>query len=233
MVLAGVGIALIGVALNHLIRAGTCASGGPYEIAHECPSGTGAWRFAIPPALLVVLASPWISGRPEVFGRLVWVGGFVALGINAIVLRLSGGLGPDAGSRFGAVVLAVTFLALGLVPAIFVAAQRLLRRGGRPRPADGPESARRSAQHASAVDLVAQLQELSTHPGGHVVDGRNVEGLRDAVLGAVSKSGRAESSSSSGTDPLDRLQKLADLHVAGVLTDAEFQEQKGRILRAQ
>jgi hypothetical protein len=149
---------------------------------------------------------------------------------NAIVLRLGGSLGPNGGSRFVAVAVAVTFLALGLVPAIFVGAQRLLRRGERPLKA-GPESPRRSAQRASALDLVAQLQSLAPQ-AGTVVGGRDVSGLRDAVVDAVARSGGVGSSSSAGTDALGRLQKLADLHVAGVLTDAEFAEQKARILRA-
>jgi hypothetical protein len=31
-------------------------------------------------------------------------------------------------------------------------------------------------------------------------------------------------------DPIDRLKKLADLHAAGALTDAEFAEQKAKVL---
>jgi Short C-terminal domain len=37
-------------------------------------------------------------------------------------------------------------------------------------------------------------------------------------------------SPSGGSDPLEQLQKLADLHDRGVLTDAEFAEQKAKIL---
>ncbi len=35
-----------------------------------------------------------------------------------------------------------------------------------------------------------------------------------------------------GADPLDRIAKLADLHTAGALTDAEFAAEKAKILKA-
>ena len=35
------------------------------------------------------------------------------------------------------------------------------------------------------------------------------------------------------TDPIEQLEKLAELHNGGVLTDAEFEQQKKRILGEQ
>ena len=38
-----------------LAKTGTCASGGPYVSAHECPAGTGTLALMIVPAVLAVL----------------------------------------------------------------------------------------------------------------------------------------------------------------------------------
>jgi hypothetical protein len=45
------------------------------------------------------------------------------------------------------------------------------------------------------------------------------------------QSGHDGTPSAEPSDRLDRLQKVADLHDHGVLTDAEFAEEKARILR--
>jgi hypothetical protein len=49
--------------LFQLIRGGSCASGGNYVSTRQCPSGTTAWMFALPPALLIGLAGFWLVGR--------------------------------------------------------------------------------------------------------------------------------------------------------------------------
>ena len=48
-------MAVIGYSTYGLVDIGTCASGGPYVSARECPEGTGALIVAIFPATLVVL----------------------------------------------------------------------------------------------------------------------------------------------------------------------------------
>ena len=77
--------------------------------------------------------------------------------------------------------------------------------------------------------------------GATVVDTRGDPGLRDQVLGMLDASGvdvaalqglrAAAAASGPGTDDqLARLEKLGQLHASGVLTDAEFAEQKAKIL---
>ena len=77
--------------------------------------------------------------------------------------------------------------------------------------------------------------------GATVIDTRGDPGLRDDVLGMLRTQGvavdglqdhrAAAAASGSGTDDqLDRLEKLGQLHASGVLTDAEFAEQKAKIL---
>jgi hypothetical protein len=72
-----------------------------------------------------------------------------------------------------------------------------------------------------------------------VIDASNVAGLREDILGALAEHGINVDvaqgatfgvSAPSAEDPLDRLKKLGDLHTAGVLTDAEFEAEKKKIL---
>jgi len=65
----------------------------------------------------------------------------------------------------------------------------------------------------------------------------NLQQMRDRIErlaaehpGSVVRFGVA-ACGSAGSDPLDRLQRLADLHDRGVITDAEFTAEKAKILR--
>ena len=49
------GAAAFGFALYELLKTGTCASGGPYVVARECPSGTGLRAGLLVAGLLVFL----------------------------------------------------------------------------------------------------------------------------------------------------------------------------------
>jgi hypothetical protein len=61
-------IALVALAfflfgLFQLVRGGSCASGGNYVSTRQCPSGSTAWMFALPPALLIGLSGFWLIAR--------------------------------------------------------------------------------------------------------------------------------------------------------------------------
>jgi hypothetical protein len=54
LMLVGIGGFVFG--LYHLVKTGTCASGGPYVSARPCPAGTGAWIASLIGGLFVFLA---------------------------------------------------------------------------------------------------------------------------------------------------------------------------------
>src|SRR3954470_17607380 len=68
----GVGLMLaglvgFGLGLYHLVKTGTCASGGPYVSARPCPSDTGLWIGALLLGLCVFSGGGWLlvtRGRP-------------------------------------------------------------------------------------------------------------------------------------------------------------------------
>ncbi|MCW2952815.1 MAG: Short C-terminal protein [Conexibacter sp.] len=72
--------------LHHLVRAGTCASGGPYVSARPCAPGTGTWAFVLPIAVVAGLAGCWLaySSHMRVFVWFATLGGFGATALVAL-----------------------------------------------------------------------------------------------------------------------------------------------------
>jgi hypothetical protein len=122
-----VGWALLGaaafgfeLAIYYLAGTGTCASGGPYEIAAECPPGTGAWVALLIFAALATIPATLLIGSDRLLPAMAFVPGFKECAIlcllTAGVILLSG-FAPwsDAGSgeREGAVIAAGALVLFG------------------------------------------------------------------------------------------------------------------------
>jgi hypothetical protein len=135
------GITAVYLGMRDLMResGGTCASGGPYEIANECSSGQVGLLFGGIVAVLVFMAlhaalEHWADGPrigwPAISGVL-----FLALGWNFIDLGLDP---PQAdGTSIGWLVSGVVFwlMAVGFLAPAAMRAAEWLRRGGGPEPA--------------------------------------------------------------------------------------------------
>jgi hypothetical protein len=134
------GITAVYIAMRDLMQesGGTCASGGPYEIANQCSSGQIGLLVGGILAVLVFTAlhaamEHWADGPrigwPAIMGVL-----FLALGWNFIDL----GLDPprDDGSAIGWLVSGVVFwlMAVGFLAPAAMRAAEWLRRGGAPEP---------------------------------------------------------------------------------------------------
>lgn len=106
-------------------------------------------------------------------------------------------------------------------------------------------------QEVNAAAAAAPAGAAVSFGGAHVIDARNVPGLRDELLKAVADAqatgdqseiqnvvmsalggAQAAGASPAEADPLERLKKLNDLRKAGALTDSEFAAQKAKILGA-
>ena len=137
-VAAGITAVYVGMRDLMVESGGTCASGGPYEIANECSSGQIGLLFGGIVALLVFTAlhaamEHWADGPrigwPAIMGVL-----FLVLGWNFIDL----GLDPprDDGTSIGWLVCGVVFwlMAIGFFAPAGMRAAEWLRRGGEPEP---------------------------------------------------------------------------------------------------
>jgi Short C-terminal domain len=113
-------LALMCVELAKLMDVGTCASGGPYVSAHQCPDGTGSRILLLTLAILVYTVAILVSGQGMFFYGLL----FVAL--SAMFIR---GAATDDG--FAAVGYGVggLFAVMGFVPMVMAILAKLQQLG--------------------------------------------------------------------------------------------------------
>jgi hypothetical protein len=90
--------------INQLLQVGTCASGGPYVSARQCPDGTGALIFALMGGIIghfvaagiyLTRGTPPGSSQPPNNGGIIlwfWTGLFWSLAVGCFL----GVWGPDA-----------------------------------------------------------------------------------------------------------------------------------------
>lgn len=224
LTLLGIGVFVASVAtfcleLTKQLEIGTCASGGPYVIARECPEGTGLDFLLLVGSMLglfvaaglVLAAGHRPGGRRS--GSLILVHGWTAFFTisGGVILNFSltaDGLPPDG--KLGGTIVGVTFLAMGLPGLwfVFVDVRRLLR-GRDERPSLGPRAISLAERGFAKAGTPIVATSVARGGGG----GRK---SADDQLDQL--------------DQLDRLERLQRLRDAGTLNDAEFAEQKARIL---
>jgi hypothetical protein len=209
-------ITLISYAVFQLLQIGTCASGGPYEVARECPPGTERIMFAIFPAVLVMLGAaalyasrgtpPGSDDKASGASALLWIWSGLFLGIAFACFW--GVWGPNAnpgpGGDLGGLIVGFLFVPMGLAPLVF--ALLGLRDGRKARtPATGAEPAQGLMR-----SLGTTVVRSAPKPTGF--------GTPPAPSGA------------GGGDKVARLEQLEKLRRDGVVTDAEFERLKQEIL---
>jgi hypothetical protein len=202
LALAGASIVAMDWAIYHVVRTGTCASGGPYVSARPCPPGTGAHILALMGGIFGGLSAIGIwaargpSGRPSRvgLGPIMWSLLFLTLAASVAYSAYGPGNNHSAGARTAAIVLAVIFVPMGLSPL------PLLFRG---RGASGPAAGFAPSPGFSPV--MPAVRAPAPNPAHRV-----------AAAGE--------------DDPLDRIAKLGELRDRGVVTQEEFEQQKKRLL---
>jgi hypothetical protein len=103
------GVTLFELCVWKLTQVGSCQSGGPQEIANECPHSTWTWLPLTVPALIVALVGAALVDVVQWTINLGWI----VTGVVAIVAVYSPG--THAGARGGGVVMGIVFVAMGLL----------------------------------------------------------------------------------------------------------------------
>jgi hypothetical protein len=227
------------LSLVHLLETGTCASGGPYVGARQCPSGTGAWIAGLTLSIFVGLISSLVfvaTARGKVGWGSIMFGAFFT--VTAVVAGYAALFDDQAasapGAQLGGLIVAGVFVPMGLIPLVLgIKALQVSRREGGLLSAAGHAVERR----------ISGLGGGDPEPPGAVPD---LGGSRPAPAPARPTAPRPPvpttppttwqmparpATAEAKADPLDQLAKLAELRKSGVLTEAEFQAQKAKLLR--
>jgi hypothetical protein len=140
------GVVLFSIALTHLLKGGTCASGGPYAIAQQCSSGTGTWMAMLPVGIVASIVGMFIGPAWFTYSAL-----FLVSGITVLVELLTAS-GVSAGGKLGGYIIAAIFIPMGAVPLILASREWITTRGER--------SLATSGKVADAT--VSRVEELRT-----------------------------------------------------------------------
>ena len=164
--------------IYQFLQIGTCASGGPYVSARQCPSGTGIYFAGLFGGIILGLIAVGIYATrgtppgvaegdyrgPRVsFGILAWSTLFLGTAIVGIIAVVNGNPGPSA--KTGGIIVAAVFIPMGAIPLL-----ASLRRG--------PRTKRRRPASTTA----AAAGRLRVHAAGRA-EGRRCAGLHAASHG--------------------------------------------------
>lgn len=131
MAMIAAGVLLAAWALYELIRIGTCASGGPYVSARECPPGTGTKIFGLLGGIFLTLIGAVVVPGAAIAG-VAWGLGFTMLGGAFLVAGFGPAAPEDDEIRWVGAFVGGLFVLMGL-PGLFAILAAGRRGGGRAR----------------------------------------------------------------------------------------------------
>lgn len=203
--------------IYQLLQIGTCASGGPYEVARECPDGTARLGYLIPVAVIVMLIGmgfyaargmpPGDEGRGYRVNALILLWCALFLGIS--FASFWGVWGPDAnpgpGGKEGGLIVAFLFLLMGGGALPFLASRQ-----------------------ESKLERKAAMQRTLGNVPGRWTGPRTA---RDRPgTGTPPPATGFSKPAAGGDDVVSRLERANRLRADGALTEAEFEKLKAEIL---
>jgi Short C-terminal domain len=209
--------------LYHMLQVGTCASGGPYVSARPCPSGIGVYFAGLFGGIIIGLIAIGIyasRGRPPdagddydgprvPFGILAWSLLFAGTGAVSIYAVVSPDAHPGPGAKLGAIIVAIVFIPMGLIPLIL----SVMRDRG------GSSGSTLRTMPASVSGLPSPSSYMPpSMPTPPPPPPPRVPPQPAPKTAAANENGLAQ------------LEKLKKLHDEGAITDAEFSSAKAKIL---
>jgi len=206
----------VGYGLNQMLQIGTCASGGPYVSARECPDGIGGLVFALIGGVLGMFVAAGIylsrgkppggAGPPDNAGIIIWfwTGLFWSIAVGAFLGVWGPEANPGPGGKTGGLI--VGFMGLVMGAGGLLALNFPAVRGRRNR--DGGLS--------GTMRMAGPAMKLGDSVG--------VAGSGDDVFE------RYFGDSTATKDPVERLKSLDQLRRSGAITDSEFETLKAKVL---
>jgi hypothetical protein len=201
LAIAGASIVLVDWGIYHLVRTGTCASGGPYVSARPCPPGTGGHILGLIGGIfggligIGVYATRGSRGQASTIGLglIMWSLLFITLAGSTALAAFGPANNDNAGARTAAIVLGVIFVPMGLAPLPL---------------AIGARGKRATALAPSFTAAAPSFTPPAT------------------AWAPPSAAARVDDDD----DPLAKIAKLGELRDQGLITPEEFETQKQRLL---
>lgn len=206
------GAAYLAYDIYQLLQIGTCASGGPYQVARECPDGTARLGFLIPVAVVVMLVGTVVYGGrglpPGSEARGYRVNAIILLWC-ALFLGISfacfwGVWGPEAspgpGGKEGGLIVAFLFVLMGGAALPFLASREETQ----------------LEKQAAIQRILGKVPDRWTGPARSAPPARPATGFSNP--------------DATGADVVSKLERANRLRAEGALTEAEFEKLKAEIL---
>jgi hypothetical protein len=166
--------AVIGYAIFQLLSTGTCASGGPYVVARECPAGIERVILSLSGAIILLFVAAVIYGtrgkapgsdRDPHSGLVVlwfWTGLFWSLAVGCFLAVWGPEANPGPGGELGGLIVGFMGLIMGAGGLLFVRPSRRERGPFVANPAvvRVAETASRFSGAAPDADRLATLARL-------------------------------------------------------------------------
>ena len=212
----GLGLLLLGATViaydvYQLLQIGTCASGGPYVSARECPDGTAILGLTIPAGVFAMIAGGVIYGGrglpPGSEGKgyrvnaiiLIWCSLFLGIAFAS----LWGVWGPDAnpgpGGKEGGLIVGFLFVLMGGGALPFLA-----------------------SREESKLERQAAMQRILGRAGQRAESFGQASGQTSSQPAGWSRLG--------GGDTVSKLERANKLRADGAITHEEFERLKRKIL---
>jgi len=228
-----VGIAGVAFAITLLSRSmrsvekigGFCASGGPYQIAHQCPKGIGG---LLPLSIfgglifLALFAFCTTAGGRSVL-LLAWSALFLTLGWNFIDYGIVNPVGGNV--AYGQLIPGVLFIIMGGVPLVWVVPAMFRALLGEADDSDTTTSTSSGTPLFGATGV-----RFNTPTGTSTAPAWPMTPTVATPTATTSTPTRVTTASKPSGDVASELERLASLHKRGELTDTEFEEAKRRAI---
>jgi putative oligomerization/nucleic acid binding protein len=215
-----VGAALIGYGVHYLAINGTCSSTGYSSIGPvpKCSGGEGLYitaTFFLGPLVLLI---GWGMARID---GLIWPVTCVCLGTGIITIELASGV--SYGGKSFSLFAGLAFFALAIYSLIRTGRRRIW---GSPAGKAAPGLFAPPASYATDSGFSASSPPAFPAPDSTPAPQFPVQ---DSYA-PVQDSYPALDPVAGSSDPLDKIAKLAQLRDSGALTEAEFEQQKAKLL---
>lgn len=124
LAIAGAAVVAADWGLYHVVRTGTCASGGPYVSARPCPPGTASYILALMGGVfggligIGIYAARGPGGRPARIGLgvIMWSLLFITISGSIALAAFGPASKGGSGSHTVAIILGAVFVPMGLAP---------------------------------------------------------------------------------------------------------------------